>query len=128
MLGDGGRPGTEGVRNRFSRTFSLYDDPDTQSQVLRFIFGRTGTSVYFLNQGRFQRKKMGKCENFSQVGDTPPIKMLTGNGTKRWRWLGLVMALSICIGNIFSSRLSDRKCQVEVRDRQKCHQQVNIQM
>jgi len=33
VLGDGGRPGTEGVRNRFSRTFSLYDDPDTQSQM-----------------------------------------------------------------------------------------------
>ena len=79
-------------------------------------------------RGRLQLKKTEKCENFSQVGDTPPIKMLTGNGTKRWRWLGLVMALSICIGNIFSSRLSDRKCQVEVRDRQKCHQQVNIQM
>ena len=69
MLGDGGRPGTEGVRNRFSRTFSLYDDPDTQSQVLRFIFGRTGTYVYFLSQGRSQRKK--KSENV-RIFPNPP--------------------------------------------------------
>ena len=31
VLGD--RSGTDGIRNRFSRTFSLYDDPDTRSQV-----------------------------------------------------------------------------------------------
>jgi len=33
VLGDTGRSGTEGIRNRFSRTFSLYDDPDTRSQI-----------------------------------------------------------------------------------------------
>jgi len=33
VLGDTGRSGTDGIRNRFSRTFSLYDDPDTRSQM-----------------------------------------------------------------------------------------------
>ena len=37
VLGDTGRSGTEGIRNRFSRTFSLYDDPDTRSQVGRTL-------------------------------------------------------------------------------------------
>ena len=43
-------------------------------------------------------------------------------------FMGPLWAFFDKIGNIFSSRLSDCQCQVEVRDRQKCHQQVNIQM
>ena len=45
VLGDStGRSGTEGIRNRFSRTFSLYDDPDTRSQV-----SKTQTYSYVLH-------------------------------------------------------------------------------
>ena len=118
MLGDGGRPGTEGVRNRFSRTFSLYDDPDTQSQVLRFIFGRTGTSVYFLNQGRFQRKKMGKCENFSishqppspQFGNSMFLKRKKNNGLFCiWGPLGTFLFFTFFFSHFFGGIMVDRK-------------------
>ena len=51
MLGDTGRSGTEGIRNRFSRTFSLYDDPDTRSQVSTAqFFGRTGLKAITKHQ------------------------------------------------------------------------------
>jgi hypothetical protein len=58
VLGD--RSGTDGVRNRFSRTFSLYDDPDTRSQISSIAkkeeSSKEATSTYSNGYSRYSSR------------------------------------------------------------------------
>jgi len=61
VLGDStGRSGTEGIRNRFSRTFSLYDDPDTRSQISSIAkkeeSSKEATSTYSNGYSRYSSR------------------------------------------------------------------------